>query len=479
MPAKTWTFRGRLADIELELYPGAVDAETQQQSLRHLSSLTQDFKYRDAEARRVVLEVYAQLEPSTPPLRAGDLFDFDLGSSRADRIMERLQRAARTCRLVAKSRTVRTLAVPVAEDREPVLGPESRAEPRPQRLFDPRWSVPRVAVGAEVLAIVSYADLRGPLNATLVVSEVDGPAGRQEVDRIRTSIPAGTGLHEVSWRRDPKEAQADLEQEEDSEGPVEYRFAVECPSASCAGESGPLWLTNTVTIDLVKDSDGKKHERSRTVVLRDAVGVETRARSHGGTVRFEKVLVGPVHLRMAAPRFSELTWSASQVPVGEPVEAVFAYEDAISGMKALVVVYEIDRGGSEREIDCLESSLAGVSGTARVSFTRTEDQAQQDIAVEEQEGDTNPLAYRFRVVADGEWSQASEPLSLTHTVSIRLHDTSTGSPLAHPAHLVLVAADGTEHRALMEGGRARFEDVICGPMTVKLERTATRVASWR
>jgi hypothetical protein len=117
----------------------------------------------------------------------------------------------------------------------------------------------------------------------------------------------------------------------------------------------------------------------------------------------------------------------------------------------------------------LNVELAATSGEAKVSFTRTEDEAQGDIDADEREGDTGPLEYRYRVKPEGgRESGPSEPLWLTHTVSLRLENTKDGTSFPDGQELALIAADGTEHRAALAGGQAKFEDVVCGPMTITL-----------
>jgi len=172
---------------------------------------------------------------------------------------------------------------------------------------------------------------------------------------------------------------------------------------------------------------------------------------------------------LAEPRFTDLGWSAPKVPVGEPVEAVFKYEDAIKGMKVSVVVHEQDADGTTSEVKRLEVELAAARGEARASFKRTEDEAQEDMAADERDGDMGPVEYRYFVVTDdGSASEASGPLWLTHKVTLKLERAADGSPFEDGMELLLVGADGTEHRAKLEGGEAKFEGVVCGPMTVKL-----------
>lgn len=308
-----------------------------------------------------------------------------------------------------------------------------RTTKEPESITNPRWSDPRVPVGTSLFAIVTYTEIKAPVAATIVVREVDRSGDDKIVDRVKTTIPTGSGDHKVKWRRNPDDAQKDLEEDlaAQDDGPLEYRFRVESEDPKCTETSGPLWLTNTVDVNLVKERDRNKHERPRTVVLTDALREDHRARSKEGKVKFEEVLVGPMRLRVATPRFHDLSWSTQRVPVGEPARAEFAYADAIKGLKAQVVVYEVNHDGSAEEVDRLKLTLDAPEGRASIEFTRSEAQAQADIRADAAEGDSGPIEYRYRVVADGEESELSEELWLTHTVTIALSNTAKGK--AFPA----------------------------------------------
>lgn len=360
-------------------------------------------------------------------------------------------------------------AAPMAD--EPTSPVAPRAVEEPESISDPRWSRARVPVGTTLSAVVTYAEIKSPLAATVVVSEVDRGSGREEVARIRTRIPAGSGDHAIEWRRSPDDAAADLDADAATGdgGPLEYRFRVESERLRCAGESGPLWLTNTVAVDIVKEEDRSAHEAPRIVVLTDAIGEERRTPSERGRARFEGVLVGPVRLRVAAPSFTRLAWGAPRVPVGEAVEARFSYADAIGGMKALVVVYEVNRDGASDEVYREEVTLNGASGEVRMPFTRSEEEAEGDIAEDADSGDAGPIEYRFAVAAEGRETAHSAALWLTHTVSVRVEEASEEGGYPAGAEVVLVAADGTEHRAPFNGEEASFEGVVCGPMVVRLD----------
>lgn len=352
----------------------------------------------------------------------------------------------------------------------PADAASSEQAPEDQAVIsNPRWSVDRVAVGAELGAAFSYVGCEPGQAVTIKVYEVDASGAKKQVDAVETQVPAKSGDHEAKWKRDPDKAAADLKEDEAAgeRGPLEYRFTVEAEGSAPTGLSGPLWLTNTVKVDL-KDVEGKAPSGPRIVVLNDFER-EQRARAEDGEAEFEGVLVGPIRVRLAEPRFTDLAWSEPKVPVGQPVDAVFAYEDAIEGMKATVVIREIDADGTSSEAATAEVELDAASGEAKASFTRTEDEAQADIAEDERDGDTGPLEYRYSVVPEiGRASELSEPLWLTHTVALKLQDAAAGQPFPDGLELVLVAADGEEHRAALAGGEARFEGVVCGPMIVKL-----------
>ena len=120
-----WTVRGPFGDVEVELDPAAsLDAAAGEASLRELRRLVYAFKYRDPEARRVVLAVHARLlGPDRGATGRGD--DLDTGSPRAAAIGEELLYAARAGRLVARRREERTVVIPLDTPSDAVLGPTS------------------------------------------------------------------------------------------------------------------------------------------------------------------------------------------------------------------------------------------------------------------------------------------------------------------------------------------------------------------
>ena len=338
-------------------------------------------------------------------------------------------------------------------------------------ISNPRWSVDRVKVGAEVEASFTYSGFVDDKSVTVNIYECDNNKPRNKVATVDVTVEHESGDHTFKWKRDAKKAQQDLE-EDQAEGdsrPLEYVFEAEAKGVGHSGFSGTLWLTNTVTVKLTNEADGKAHEKPRIVVLLDYER-EQRKWSENGKVTFDDVLVGPVEIRLAEPRFTRLGWTKEKVSVGEPVEAVFQYEDAIGGMKVSAVIHEFDADGSTtlvKRFDDIE--LEGDTGEVRLSFTRTEDEVNADLAEDEQAGDTGPLEYRYYVMAeDVRVSAASEHLWLTNTITVKLED-HEGKMFGGPRILVLRDAIGEEQRAESKDGEAAFKNVLVGPIDISVE----------
>ena len=123
--------RRPFGDIEIELHPGSVDAAAREASLRELSHLVYDFKYRDPEARRAVLSVYARLQGLDASIVRSKAYDFDFGSPRAQALGDELLDAARAGVIIARRRETRSIIVPIDAPSEVVLGPDSSKEDAP------------------------------------------------------------------------------------------------------------------------------------------------------------------------------------------------------------------------------------------------------------------------------------------------------------------------------------------------------------
>jgi hypothetical protein len=116
--------RRALGDLEIEVHPAWVDPAVRESSAREIQRLIYDFKYRDREALRAVLEVRARMQGSP----AGhDLLDTD--SYRADAIGQDLLVAARAGLIVARRCEARSVVVPLDAPSEAPLGPDSSPDP--------------------------------------------------------------------------------------------------------------------------------------------------------------------------------------------------------------------------------------------------------------------------------------------------------------------------------------------------------------
>ena len=120
-----WRVRRPFGDIVIELYPASVDAEAREASLRELRHLVHDFKHRQPEARRVVLEVCARVRGLGATAVASDASELDAGSARADAIAEELLAAARAGIIIARRRETRAVVIPLDTPSQTALGPDS------------------------------------------------------------------------------------------------------------------------------------------------------------------------------------------------------------------------------------------------------------------------------------------------------------------------------------------------------------------
>lgn len=345
-------------------------------------------------------------------------------------------------------------------------------EKAPGTLTNPRWSVPRVEVGVELFAIVTYTGLTKPVNATIVISELDRSTAKQEIAKVHTTVPAGSGNHKVAWKRKPEEAQEDIAADTAAgdSGPLEYRFQVETKDPACPGESGPLWLTHTVELNLEAE-DGAAVPDAVEVTLWDVLGDDFQGKAEKGKAKFEKILVGPFKVQIGPPppALSRAKWSTEKVAVGAEVEGSFSYKRLQDSEEVLVQIFEINADGSATVVDQLTEKVSGTSGDHTFKWKRSAEGANADVAQDAEEGDSGPLDYRFEVSASGAHSPPrSGPLWLTHTVELDLSHGEGGKPFADGIDLRLTGPDGTEHKAKTSGGKVRFEGVMVGPMTIAL-----------
>jgi hypothetical protein len=100
--------RTSFGEVEIELNPrSAIDAAAREASLRELKRLVSAFRYREPEARRVILDVFALLNGLHASAVRGHRYDLDYGSPRADAISASLLNAARAGILVVRRRQAR------------------------------------------------------------------------------------------------------------------------------------------------------------------------------------------------------------------------------------------------------------------------------------------------------------------------------------------------------------------------------------
>ena len=116
-------------DLEIELHPAAVDPATRDSSVRELQRLLYDFRHRDRDARRTVLEVRARMQGLAESQVGSELHDLDAASPRAEAIGQELLAAARVGRLVVRRREVQSVVVPLAAPSQDALGPDSSQDP--------------------------------------------------------------------------------------------------------------------------------------------------------------------------------------------------------------------------------------------------------------------------------------------------------------------------------------------------------------
>jgi hypothetical protein len=121
----TWRVRRPFGDIEIELHPASVDAAARDASLRELRHLVSDFKYRQPQASRVLLEVYARMRGLSASTARSDASELDAGSPRADAIGQEILSAAYAGLIIARRREMRSVVIPLDTPSAAVLGPES------------------------------------------------------------------------------------------------------------------------------------------------------------------------------------------------------------------------------------------------------------------------------------------------------------------------------------------------------------------
>lgn len=176
---------------------------------------------------------------------------------------------------------------PKAPD-QPVLG-------KIPAIVELRWGKPKVPVGEQVQASFRVRHFQGGETALVKVFEMSTDGGKRQVDELSVPVKVTDGDVTVSWARTPEQAEGDL-QDDEAEGdlgPLEYRFEVEAGSIRAEEPSGPLWLTNTVIVNVLGNAS--------KVTLTTSEGKKTKPVS-GGKAVFENVLVGKIKVFVKEPQ---------------------------------------------------------------------------------------------------------------------------------------------------------------------------------
>jgi hypothetical protein len=118
------------------------------------------------------------------------------------------------------------------------------------------------------------------------------------VDTRNVTIDTTDGEYHVEWARLEDEAASDLAEDEvaGDTGPLEYRFDVTAGAACSEETSGPLWLTNTVHINLLNEADQLFQDEEMELTLTSSDGKTVRTRTTNGRATFEDVVIGPLVL---------------------------------------------------------------------------------------------------------------------------------------------------------------------------------------
>src|SRR5579859_8053227 len=127
----SWLVRGPFGDLEIAVDPVHPQPHAERDaSLRDLRHLLFDFRRRQPEARRAVLGVHARLMLGHAPAPFGAR-DLDPGLSRAETVCDELMFAARAGRLTVLRRERRSILLPIDDEAEDTLGPESGPDSAP------------------------------------------------------------------------------------------------------------------------------------------------------------------------------------------------------------------------------------------------------------------------------------------------------------------------------------------------------------
>jgi type VI secretion system secreted protein VgrG len=173
----------------------------------------------------------------------------------------------------------------------------------------------------------------------------------------------------------------------------------------------------------------------------------------------------------AGPTVTKLRWGRSKVRVGEKVEAIFELAGFLGGEPVELTVYEHDADGTATRVDTIKTTVSVPNGSMKIPWERSKDAAESDLLQDEKDGDVGPLEYRFSVRAGVASSRRrSDALWLTNTVEVTLAAPGGGTLEGQEMQVTVMGPDGTAKQAVTKTGKAKFDDMVVGPIKIDAKR---------
>jgi len=143
---------------------------------------------------------------------------------------------------------------------------------------------------------------------------------------------------------------------------------------------------------------------------------------------------------------------------GTPIDIAFTVMNFKGNEAVKIKIYEFDKNGLKDLVDTVNTTLKTGSGQYKVTWVRSAQQANQDLAQDQAAGDTGPLEYKFEVEVTGsKVTKMSGGLNLTKTITVDLNK-KTGE--------VLTEGQAYELESTVQNGLVTFKDVIVGPIKI-------------
>jgi len=169
------------------------------------------------------------------------------------------------------------------------------------------------------------------------------------------------------------------------------------------------------------------------------------------------------------PQVVSAAWAKPRVEVGTAIDMAFTAMNFKGGEAVKIKVYEYDKNGMKDLVDTMNTKLKTGSGQFKATWTRSAQQANQDLAQDQQAGDTGPLEYRFEVEITGsKATKLSGKLNLTKTVEVEILDDSE-IPVPDGLEIILTDAEDKKHSAKSSKGLAVFKTILVGPISISVE----------